>query len=257
MDIRFDEKVVLITGATSGIGRESAILFSKCGAQLVLTGRDEEILSQVQKEVEINGSKCRYFTGDLIDHQFREALITETVEYFGKLDVLINAAGIIGSGTVAKTSLEDFDYMMNVNLRSVFHLMQLAIPHLVKSTGNIVNVSSVTGVRAFPGIASYCVSKAGLDQLTRAAALELAPQNVRVNAINPGVMVTNLHRRGGMDEVAYQKFLEHSKTTHPLGRVGEPAEAAQLILFLSSEQAGWLTGLTCSIDGGRHLTCAR
>jgi NAD(P)-dependent dehydrogenase (short-subunit alcohol dehydrogenase family) len=118
-------------------------------------------------------------------------------------------------------------------------------------------VSSVTGLRAFPGVLAYCVSKAGVDQLTRCAALELAPHGVRVNAVNPGVTVTNLHRRSGVDEEKYAAFLERAQTTHPLGRAGEPEEIAELIWFLASDRAGWITGETISIDGGRHLTCAR
>jgi NAD(P)-dependent dehydrogenase (short-subunit alcohol dehydrogenase family) len=135
--------------------------------------------------------------------------------------------------------------------------MQAALPHLRQTRGNVVNVSSVTGLRAFPGVLAYCVSKAGLDQLTRCAALELAADGVRVNAVNPGVVRSNLHRRGGMEEDAYLAFLEHSKTTHPLGRVGEPADIAEAIVYLASARAGWVTGVTLSLDGGRHLTCAR
>jgi NAD(P)-dependent dehydrogenase (short-subunit alcohol dehydrogenase family) len=257
MEIRFDRKVALITGATSGIGRATALLFADTGARLMLTGRNRETLSELKATIDNEKNICETFAGDITDTAFRGDLIARTIDSFGRLDVLVNAAGIIGSGTIETTSLEDFDTMMDINLRSVFHLVQLAVPHLIKTNGNIVNVSSVTGVRAFPGILSYCVSKAGLDQLTRAAALELAPKNVRVNAINPGVMETNLHRRSGMDEEVYRKFLEHSKTTHPLGRVGQPGEAAQLIAFLASDFAGWITGVTCSIDGGRQLTCAR
>ncbi|GAB4368877.1 MAG: hypothetical protein Kow0042_10260 [Calditrichia bacterium] len=155
------------------------------------------------------------------------------------------------------TSLEQYDQMLDVNLRSVFHLIQLTIPYLKATKGNIVNVSSVAGIRAFPGIISYCISKAGLDQLTRAAALELAPLGIRVNAVNPGVVRTRLHLNSGMSESDYQKFLEHSQTTHPLGRVGNPEEIADLILFLASENAGWITGGSFPIDGGRHQTCAR
>ena len=147
--------------------------------------------------------------------------------------------------------------MLNVNLRAVFNLMQKSVPHLEERRGNIVNVSSVTGLRAFPGVLAYCVSKAGLDQLTRCAALELAARGVRVNAVNPGVVVTEIHKRGGMSEEEYAAFLEHSRSTHPLGRVGEACEVAELILYLASERAAWITGATYSIDGGRAQTCAR
>ena len=128
---------------------------------------------------------------------------------------------------------------------------------MIASKGNIVNVSSVAGTRSFPNVLSYCVSKAALDQLTRCSALELASKGVRVNAVNPGVVVTNLHTRSGMNNEAYAKFLEHSKETHPLGRAGTPDEVAELIYFLASDKAGWITGATYEIDGGRGQTCAR
>jgi len=170
---------------------------------------------------------------------------------------LVNAAGHISTGSIENTSLSAWDAMMNVNLRAVFQLMQRATPHLIKTKGNIVNISSVTGLRSFPGVLAYCVSKAGVDQLTRCAALELAPQGVRVNAVNPGVVVTEIHKRGGMSTENYENFLEHSKTTHPIGRVGDPKEIAELVFYLASEKASWITGATYSIDGGRALTCAR
>src|SRR5207245_472876 len=115
-------------------------------------------------------------------------------------------AGHISSGTIENTSMSAWDAMMNVNLSAVFHLMQLCVPHLIKTKGNIINVSSVTGLRSFPGVLAYCVSKAGVDQLTRCAALELAPKGVRVNAVNPGVVVTEIHKRGGMADEDYANF---------------------------------------------------
>jgi len=171
--------------------------------------------------------------------------------------VLVNAAGIIGSGTVESTSDEAWDAMFDVNLRAPFRLMRAAEPHLAARRGAVVNVSSVTGLRSFPGVLAYCVSKAGVDHLTRCAALELAPRHVRVNAVNPGVVVTNLHRRSGMGEEQYAAFLERSRETHPLGRPGRPEDVAAIVLYLASDAAGWITGETIAVDGGRHLTCAR
>ena len=121
---------------------------------------------------------------------------------------MVNAAGIIGSGSVETTTDDEWDTMMDINARAPFRLMRAAAPALAASRGAIVNVSSVTGLRAFPGVLAYCVSKAAIDQLTRCAALELAPKGVRVNAVNPGVVVSNLHRRGGMNEENYAKFLD-------------------------------------------------
>merc|ERR1719186_2195204 len=113
---------------------------------------------------------------------------------------------------------------MNVNTRAVFHLSKLALPHLLETKGNVVNVSSVTGLRAFPGVVAYNMSKAAVDHLTRSVALEVAGRGVRVNAVNPGVIVTEVHKRGGMSEEAYAKFLEHGKATHAMGRVGQVEE---------------------------------
>src|SRR5581483_10051374 len=132
-----------------------------------------------------------------------------------------------------------------------------ALPFLKERKGAVVNVSSVNGLRSFAGVLAYNVSKAAVVHLTRCAAIELAPLGVRVNAVNPGVTITNLHKRSGMNDEQYAAFLERSKTTHPLGRPGNADEVADLILFLASDRAGWMTGETIPIDGGRHLTCAR
>jgi NAD(P)-dependent dehydrogenase (short-subunit alcohol dehydrogenase family) len=186
-----------------------------------------------------------------------ERVVRTAIGKFGKLNILINAAGIIANGTIENTTLQQWDDMFKINVRSAFYLMHLAMPYLIETRGNVVNVSSVNGQRAFPNVLAYCSSKAALDHLTRCAALEMASKGVRVNAVCPGVTVTQLHRRGGMDETAYQKFLEHSKETHPLGRVGNAEEIAQLIFYLASPRASWITGVTYLIDGGRGQTCLR
>jgi NAD(P)-dependent dehydrogenase (short-subunit alcohol dehydrogenase family) len=250
-------KIALVTGASSGIGRATAAAMTRHGARVALVGRQMVALREVADRIAASCGEALVLGADLRQDQDRKRVVSETVERFGGLDVLVNAAGTIANGTIENTSLSDWRTMLEINLEAVFALMQLALPHLEKSKGNIVNVSSVTGIRAFPGVLAYCVSKAGVEQLTRCAALELAPKGIRVNAVDPGVVVSNLHRTGGMGEEKYQAFLEHSKTTHPLGRVGQPEDIANVIVFLASDQAGWITGTSVSVDGGRHQTCAR
>lgn len=247
-------KNILITGATSGIGSAAMKKFISNNSFSLAVGRNQkklnDIKSQYQDQVDI-------FNFDLADFSERKELFQALRAKKYELDVVVNAAGILRSGSIEDTSLETWNEMMEINLNSIFHIMSLSIPFLEKRKGNIVNVSSVTGLRSFPNVLAYCVSKAGLDQLTRCSALELAPKGIRVNAVNPGVVVTNVHRASGMDEKTYQAFLEKSKTTHPIGRVGEAEEIADLIYYLASDEAGWITGNTVSIDGGRNLTCAR
>jgi len=254
---QFTGKVAFVTGATSGIGQACAIAFAAAGANVVCVGRKVDALANVEKKIREIGSQAITIAADLSREEEAERAVQHAIGVFGGIDVLVNAAGHISNGTIENTSLEAWDDMMNVNVRAPFQLMQKALPSLIERRGNIVNVSSVTGLRAFPGVLAYCVSKAALDQLTRCASLELAAKGVRVNAVNPGVVVTEIHKRGGMNEEAYAKFLEHSKTTHPLGRTGRPEEIASLVLYLASEQASWITGATYSIDGGRAQTCAR
>jgi len=252
------DKVIIVTGATSGIGRAVAVLFAAQGARVAAVGRNVQALVELEREIKGKGGRAVGIEADLsCGEESVEKVINETLGAFGGIDVLVNGAGIIANGTIETTNVEDGDAMMNINVRSVFLMTQKCIPHLEKNKGNIVNISSVAGTRAFPNVLIYCVSKAAVDQLTRCAALELAPKGIRVNAVNPGVVVTDIHKRGGMDEEKYAAFLEHSKTTHPLGRVGTAEEVAELILFLASEKASWITGATYAIDGGRALTCAR
>jgi len=250
-------KVAIVTGATSGIGRATARLFAKNEAKVVAIGRNETDLGHLRDEFRDDAGEIRPHLADVTEFSQVDRFVSETIDNYGRLDILVNAAGIIKNGNITDTTLDEWDKMLNINLRSVFYLMQKCVPYLESSKGNIVNVSSVTGPRAFPNVLAYCVSKAGIDQLTRCSALELAPKGVRVNAVNPGVVVTNLHKRSGMDDEKYEHFLEHSKTTHPLGRAGDASEVAELIMFLASDKAGWITAATYEIDGGRGQTCAR
>lgn len=258
--INLSGKVAIITGATSGIGWSTAKLFAKLGARLSLNGRKDDKLKLITEECQQympKDVKILQTPGDLTDTQLAETLVESTSKKFGKIDILVNCAGIIANGSIENTSLAQYDEMFAINVRSVFHLMTMAVPHLILSKGNVVNVSSVTGIRSFQNVLAYCMSKSAVDQLTHCSALELASKQVRVNAVNPGVVLTELQKRGGMTDESYAAFLEHSKTTHPLGRVANPDEVAKAIAFLASDAASFITGVTLPVDGGRHATCAR
>ncbi|HET9480538.1 MAG TPA: glucose 1-dehydrogenase [Candidatus Polarisedimenticolia bacterium] len=247
-------KLALVTGGGSGLGREIALAFARHGARVVIAGRRQDRLQRVAAE---SDGSIRPVPADVTSPTGCENLVRDSVATLGGLDLLVNSAGILEAGSLDSTSLEAWDRTMDVNVRSIFSLTKLAAPHLIARKGAVINISSVAGPCAYPGILAYCVSKAAVDQLTRCLALELAPHGVRVNALNPGVVVTDLHRSGGMGEAAYSAFLERGRSTHPLGRVGQPGDVASFAVFLASDGASWVTGGTFSVDGGRALASAR
>lgn len=165
------EKVVIITGASSGIGRATALLFAENGAKVVAVGRNEKELNALRDEALEKDGTIKIHLADIRETTQVERFFSYMTENFGQIDVLVNAAGIISNGSIENTRLDDWDKMMSINLRSVFFMMQRSVPHLAKTKGNIVNVSSVAGTRAFPNVLAYCVSKAAVDQLTRCLSL--------------------------------------------------------------------------------------
>lgn len=253
-------KVALITGSSSGIGAATAEYFASLGCHLSLMGRNESNLNDIKQKCLAAGLKDgEIFTSvtDLNDKNQIEKLINDTIKTFGKLDILVNSAGIISSGPFLTMPVEDYDKIMNTNVRSLWIVTQLCLPHLIKTKGTVVNVSSIAGPCAFPNVMSYCVSKAAVDQFTKCLALEMAPYGVRVNAVNPGVIVTNIHKSGGMSDEQYKTFLERSKSTHALGRVGEAAEVAKAVGFLASADSSFTTGDLLRVDGGRGIMTPR
>lgn len=254
----FENKVVLITGASAGIGAGTAELFAEMGAWLVLIGRNEVNLNKVAEKCHQVGGSTKPLTivADVSKEDDVIRIMDVTIKTFKKLDVLINNAGHLEVGSIEEPKvLQQFDTVMAANIRSVVQLTHLAVPYLVATKGAIVNVSSVNGMRAFPGVLAYNISKAAMDHFTKCVALELAPKGVRVNSVNPGVIITEVHKRSGMSDETYQKFLAHSRLTHALGRVGEVKEVADAITFLASDKSSFITGLLLPIDGGRHAMC--
>lgn len=248
-------KVALVTGAGSGIGRAIASLFSAEGAELFLTGRRREALEATARALP---GRAVVATGDVRRPEDADRWAAECEKAFGGLDILVNNAGIIGSGGILDFNRAKWRELMETNVDGVVEVTRACAPLLVKrGGGSIVNLGSVTGIRPYAGLLGYCASKAAVNMITQSLAMELAPKNVTVNAILPGVVVTDLHRTGGMDEAAYAAFLDRSKTTHPMGRVGTAAEVAEAALYFASPGARWTTGVLLSVDGGRALTAAR
>jgi NAD(P)-dependent dehydrogenase (short-subunit alcohol dehydrogenase family) len=253
---RFQDRVYLVTGASSGIGRACARALGQEGGRVVAAGRRQARLDEVVAQLHAGGAEAVAATGDVREESTCRAWVEAAVRHFGRLDGLVNAAGVMGSGGLLEIGPAEWDRMMDTNLRAMFLLTRAAAPELIKRRGAVVNLSSVAGPRPYANLIAYVVSKAGVDAFTRCAALDLAPHGVRVNALNPGVVVTELQTiTNAVPD--YPAFLERSKMTHPLGRVGQPEEIAALVLFLLSDEAGWMTGATVPIDGGRALLSAR
>jgi NAD(P)-dependent dehydrogenase (short-subunit alcohol dehydrogenase family) len=188
--------------------------------------------------------------------------VAEAASVLGGLDVLVLNAGVIGFDGALDAKPEEFRRLLEVNVFATYDVLRRAVPLLVESAASgrdaaILATSSVASLRPYPGLLGYCTSKAAVDMIVQSAAIELAPKKVRVNAINPGVVVTELHTTAGLDPERYSAFLERSKSTHPLGRPGTAEEVAALACFLVSDEAGWITGQLASIDGGRALTSLR
>lgn len=245
----FKGKVILITGASSGIGAACAEHFAKEGALLALVGRNAERSQKVIENIKESGVEVEplLILAD-ISTDF-DRIVTETIEKFGKLDILINNAGFGIRGSIETTRVEDFDAIMGTNVRGTFLLTQRAVPYLIAAKGNIVNVSSIVGLRAFSNFVAYCMSKSALDQFTRCLALELAGK-VRVNSINAGVIDTNFY---GLEKnsAEYNATMDFFANMHPIGHVGQSEDCVNAIAYLANEKiASFVTGVTLPVDGG-------
>jgi NAD(P)-dependent dehydrogenase (short-subunit alcohol dehydrogenase family) len=246
----FTGKAVIVTGAAAGIGAACARAFAEAGAGVVLADINESKCRDAADLIMIDtDARCIAHAANVASEADCHSLILRALEEFGRIDVLVNNAGIVSPGTVLDLAPAEWDRVMDINLRSYFILTQLTARAMIERgiRGAIINMSSVNAELALPNQVAYVASKGGVRQLTKASALGLAPHGVRVNAIGPGSIMTELLKSVMADEAGRKKILSRT----PLGRVGEPAEIASIALFLASDMASYMTGQTVFADGGR------
>jgi len=243
--IGLEGKVAVITGGSRGIGRAIAMRLSAEGAKVVICGRNLEAAEEVVAEIETAGATGMAVAADVSRESEAEALIQASITRFGRLDILVNNAGITKDGLLVRMKEEDWDTVLNVNLKGAFFTTRAALrPMLRARGGRIVNISSIAGTMGIPGQANYSAAKAGLIGFTKAVAKEVASRSITVNAVAPGFIETEM--TAVLPEDRKRIYLSQI----PIGRFGDPTEVAALVSFLVSEAAGYITGQVITIDGG-------
>ncbi len=243
--MEFRDKTVLVTGSTQGIGRGIALKFASLGANVIVSGRNQELAESVCEEIRQDGGCAEYFLCDVSVAEDAEKLISFGKETFGGIDVIVNNAGITKDNLIARMSEEDWDVVLDVNLKGAFLVTKAAYKMLMKQkSGVIINVTSVSGVMGNPGQANYAASKAGLIGLTKSTAKEMAHWNIRCNAIAPGFIQT------AMTEQLKEEVQETYLASIPLKQFGQVEDVANLAAFLASDRAKYITGQVIHVDGG-------
>ena len=248
---RVEGKVALVTGAGSGLGAESARRLAREGAAVVLTDISADAGQAVADGIAEAGGKALFLTQNVADQARWAEVVAETLKAFGRLDVLVNNAGVAGGGPLLETTFEAWRQLMDINLDGVFLGMKAAAPVMVEAgRGSIINLSSILGKVGSPGAPAYCASKGGVALLTKATALELAPFGVRVNSVHPGFIETPMVAGALRDVENANEMRDMIISRHALGRLGVPREIADGIVFLASDESSFMTGAELVIDGG-------
>lgn len=239
-------KVALITGATRGIGRQIAITLANSGFDIVVNYRKEnDDLEDTKKEIEETGRKCLAVQGDVSNYGECEKFVKEAIEEYGKIDVLVNNAGITKDNLLMRMKKEDFQDVLNVNLVGTFNVTKNVIAYMMKArSGRIINISSVVGIAGNAGQTNYSASKAGIIGFTKSLAKEVASRNILVNAVAPGFIETN------MTNVLKDEIKENIAKSIPLKRMGKAEDVANVVKFLASEESSYITGQVINVDGG-------
>ena len=244
-----EKRVALVTGASRGIGRAIALKLAKDGCLVIMNYRGaKEKAEEVKAEIEGQGGEAALYPCDVADFEACGVMFQELIKTYGRLDVLVNNAGIVKDGLLMAMKEEDFSKVVDVNLKGTFHCIRHAARQMIKQrSGRIINMASVVGIQGNAGQANYAASKAGIIGLTKAAAKELASRGITVNAVAPGFIETD------MTAALSEKVRESAREQIPLGTFGKPEDVAEAAAFLASEKAGYITGQVLSVDGGMAM----
>ncbi len=251
--MRFDGKIALITGGNSGIGEATAVRLASEGAKVAIVARERERGEALAEQIGRDGGEAAFFEADMLEHDDIKRMVDQVMERFGRIDVLVNNAGIINFGSVVTADIDEWDTLMATNVRSVFLVSRYVLPHMIEGGGgSVVNLGSNLSLVGTRGAAAYATSKGAIVQLTRAMALDHVDDKIRVNAVCPGTIDTPLvqRQRVGRTEEQLRQSDERLKQRHPIGRMGTPEEVANVIAFLASDEASFVTGSCYSVDGG-------
>lgn len=251
MELNLKNKVALITGASKGIGEAAALALASQGVKVAINSRKQEDLDQVANKIKSASGECITLAGNAGDIPSCKAMVEKTVQTFGGLDILVNnAASNPVYGPIDQAEDWAWDKIMGVNVKAPFELSRLAYPLMkARGRGSVINMSSIAGDRPDPGLGIYSVSKAALNMLTKVLAKEWGPDNIRVNAICPGLIKTKFSQALWQDDTTLQKFLKHV----PMKRTGSVDEIAALVVFLASDLSGYCTGTLFTADGGTTI----